>query len=156
MNIQMMEGLMGASAGIRAAGAPMRVYRQACAEGDTEKMRRALGYTGECTERAAKYQEKLDKGMKAEAEVKREKAELEREAAAERRGEERRQAEKGTEPGCPRETDSVQISGTAGAALENRPAGPAETVDGDPVIYTGAGGVAAVALESEPEISLTV
>ena len=45
----------------------MSVYRQASAEGDTEKMKRALGYTGECTEKAVKYQEKLDKGMKAEA-----------------------------------------------------------------------------------------
>ena len=62
----------------------------ASAEGDTEKMKRALGYTGECTEKAVKYQEKLDKGMKAEAKAEKEKAELEREAAIEKRREERK------------------------------------------------------------------
>lgn len=63
MNIQMMEGLLGASSNIKLSGTPMSVYRQASAEGDTEKMKRALGYTGECAEKAVKYQEKLDKGM---------------------------------------------------------------------------------------------
>ena len=67
MNIQMMEGLLGASSNLKLSGTPMSVYRQASAEGDTEKMKQALGYTGECTEKAVKYQEKLDKGMEAEA-----------------------------------------------------------------------------------------
>ena len=83
MNVQMMEGLLGASSNIKLSGTPMSVYRQASAEGDTEKMKRALGYTGECTEKAVKYQEKLDKGMKAEAKAEKEKAELEQEAAIE-------------------------------------------------------------------------
>ena len=69
MNVQMMDGLLGASSNIKLAGTPMSVYRQASAEGDMEKMKRALGYTGECTEKAVKYQEKLDVGMKAEAEA---------------------------------------------------------------------------------------
>ena len=50
MNVQMMDGLLGASSNIRLAGTPMSVYHQASAEGDMEKMKRALGYTGECTE----------------------------------------------------------------------------------------------------------
>ena len=62
MNTQMMEGLVGASTNIRLSGTPMSVYRQASAEGDTEKMKRALGYSGECAEKAVKYQEELDKG----------------------------------------------------------------------------------------------
>ena len=45
MNIQMMEGLVGASASIKLSGAPMSVYRQASAEGNEEKMKRALGYS---------------------------------------------------------------------------------------------------------------
>ena len=89
MNVQMMEGLLGASSNIKLSGTPMSVYRQASAEGDTEKMKRALGYTGECTEKAVKYQEKLDKGMKAEAKAEKEKAKLEQEAAIEKRREER-------------------------------------------------------------------
>ena len=93
MNIQMMEGLMGASSNIRLSGTSMSVYRQASAEGDTEKMQRALGYTGECTEKAVKYQEKMDKGMEAEAEAARERAKLEQEAAIEKRREERKRTE---------------------------------------------------------------
>lgn len=154
MNIQMMEGLMGASASIKAAGTPMSVYRQASAEGDTEKMKRALGYTGECTEKAVKYQEKLDEGMEAEAKAEREKAKLEQEAAIEKRREEHRRAEEGAEPGRPRETDSVQISTAAKAALENGPARTELPADSEPVIYTQTGGAAAPS-ETEPTVSFT-
>ena len=156
MNIQMMEGLLGASSNLKLSGTPMSVYRQASAEGDTEKMKRALGYTGECTEQAVKYQEKLDKGMKAEAEAEKEKAKLEQEAAIEKRREERKRAEEGAEPGRPQETDLVQISEAAKAALKNnRPVEAAEPVDGEPVIYTPAGEIAAVPAESEPAVSFT-
>ena len=155
MNIQMMEGLMGASSNIRLSGTSMSVYRQASAEGDTEKMQRALGYTGECTEKAVKYQEKMDKGMEAEAEAARERAKLEQEAAIEKRREERKRAEEGTELGRPQETDLVQISEAAKAALEVRPVEAAEPVDGDPVVYTETGEIAAVPAETEPTVSFT-
>ena len=98
MNIQMMEGLLGASSNIKLSGTSMSVYRKAIAEGDTEKMKRAMGYTVECTEKAVKYQEKLNKGMKAEAKAEREQAKLEQEAAIEKRREERKRAEEGAEP----------------------------------------------------------
>ena len=107
MNIQMMEGLLGASSNIKLSGTSMSVYRQASAEDDTEKMKRALGYTGECTEKAVKYQEKLDEGMKAEAKAEREQAKLEQEAAIEKRQEERKRTEESAEPGRTRETDLV-------------------------------------------------
>ena len=141
MNIQMMEGLMGASSNIRLSGTSMSVYRQASAEGDTEKMQRALGYTGECTEKAVKYQEKMDKGMEAE------------EAAIEKRREERKRTEE--EQVRPQETDLVQISEAAKAALEVRPVEAAEPVDGDPVVYTETGEIAAVPAETEPTVSFT-
>ena len=112
MNTQMMAGLMGANANIRMADTPMRVYRQASAEGDTEKMQRALGYAGEHMDNAAEYQDTLDKGMKAEAKAEREKAKLAQEAAIEKRREERRKAENGTNSASP-ETDSVRISEAA-------------------------------------------
>lgn len=66
MDIQMMEGLVGASTSLKMSGTPMGVYRQASGEGDTEKMKQALGYTSECTENAVKYQEKIDKVQKSE------------------------------------------------------------------------------------------
>ena len=156
MNIQMMDGLLGASSNIKLSDTPMSVYRQASAEGDTEKMKWALGYTGECTEKAVKYQEKLDKGMKAEAKAEKEKAELEREAAIEKRREERKQAEEGTESGRPQETDLVQLSEAAKAALKNnKPAETAEPIDSEPVTYTPAGEVSAVPAETEPSVSFS-
>ncbi len=156
MNIQMMDGLLGASSNIKLSDTPMSVYRQASAEGDTEKMKRALGYTGECTEKAVKYQEKLDKGMKAEAKAEKEKAELEREAAIEKRREERKQAEEGTESGRPQETDLVQLSEAAKAALKNnKPAETAEPIDSEPVTYTPAREVSAVPAETEPSVSFS-
>ena len=156
MNIQMMEGLLGASSNIKLSGTPMNVYRQASAEGDTEKMKRALGYTGECAEKAVKYQEKLDKGMKAEAKAEREKAKLEQEAAIEKRREERKRAEEGAEPDRSQGTDVVQISEAAKAALKNtKPAEAAEPIDSEPVIYTPAGEVSAAPVESEQTVSFT-
>ena len=156
MNVQMMEGLLGASSNIKLSGTPMSVYRQASAEGDTEKMKQALGYTGECTEKAVKYQEKLDKGMEAEAKAEREKAKLEQEAAVENRREERKRAEEGAEPGRPRETDLVQLSEAAKAALKNsRPVEAAEPIESEPVIYTPAGEIIAAPAETEPTVSFT-
>ena len=64
MNIQMMEGLLGASSNLKLSGTPMSVYRQASAEGDTEKMKQALGYTGECTEKAVQLSEAAKAALK--------------------------------------------------------------------------------------------
>lgn len=152
MNTQMVEGLLGASSNIKLSGTPMSVYRRASAEGDTEKMKRALHYTGKCTEKAVEYREKLDKGMKAEVKAEREKAKLEQEAAIEKRREERRQTEEDTEPGRIRGTDLIQISEAAMAAVKNRPVEAAAPVESDPAIYTETGEIAAPA-ESKPTVS---
>ena len=147
MNVQMMEGLLGASSNVKLSATPMSVYRQASAEGDTEKMKRALGYGGECAEKDVKSQETLDKGMKAEAKARREQAELEREAALEARREERRRAEEG------RPADLVQISEAAKAALSREPVEPVEPADGEPVLYTPSGETAPAPEESESTVS---
>ena len=134
----------------------MSVYRQATDEGDTEKMKRALGYTGECTEKAVKYQEKLDEGMKAEAKAEKEKAKLEQEAAIEKLREEHKRAEESTESGRPEGTDLVQLSEAAKAALKNsQPVEAAEPVSSEPVIYTPTGEVSAVPAETEPSVSFS-
>ena len=102
MNIQMMEGFLGENSNIKLLGTPMRVYRQARAKGDTEKMKRA---------------------------------------------------EEGTEPGRPQETDLMQISEAATAALKNnKPAEAAEPIDSEPVIYTPAGEVSPAPVELEPTV----
>ena len=155
MNIQMMEGLVGANTSIKMSGTPMSVYRQASAEGDTEKMKQALGYTSECTENAVKYQKKIDKGMKAEAKDEREKAKFEQEAAIEKRREERKRAEEGAEPDRPQESDLVQISEAAKAALKSRPVETTEPIDNEPVTYTPAGKISTVPAEAESTVSFT-
>lgn len=144
MNIQMMEGLVGANTSLKMSGTPMSVYRQAGAEGDTEKMKRALGYTGECTEKAVQYQEKLDEGMTAEAKAKREKAKLEWEAAIEERREERRRTE--AETGSGQKRDAVAISEAAKAALAGKTVEAAPPIEDGPAIYTKTG---ETALETE-------
>ncbi len=112
--------------------------------------------TSECTEKASKYQEKLDKGMKAEAKDEREKAKLEQEAAIEKRGEEHKRTEESTEPNRPQEADQVQISQAAKAALKNsQPLEVAEPVSSEPVIYTPAGEVSSVPAETEPSVSFS-
>lgn len=156
MNVQMMDGLLGASSNIKLAGTPMSVYRQASAEGDTEKMKRALGYTGECTEKAAKYQEKLDEGMKAEAKAEKEKAKLEQEAAIEKRQEEQKRTEESGAADRLQGTDLVQISEAAKAALKDtKPAESAEPINVEPVIYTPTGEVSSVPAETEPSASFS-
>lgn len=155
MNMQMMEGLLGASSNIKLSSTPMSVYRRASAEGDTEKMKRALSYTGECTEKAAMYQEKLDKGMKAEAKAEREKAKLEQKAAIEKNREEGQRTEEGTKPERSRENDLVQISEAAKEALKSDPVNAAELPDSEPVTYTPAGEITAIPAEAEPIVSFT-
>lgn len=150
MNAQMMEGLAGASSNIKLSGTPMRVYRQASVEGDREKMKRALGYAGECTEKAAEYQEKLDEGMTEEAKAQREKTRLEQEAAAEKGGASCRPAEKVETPERP--AVLVQISGEGKAALESR---TENLADGEPVTYTQSGQAAAALVEPEPVVSIS-
>ena len=75
------------------------------------------------------------------------------EAAVEKRREERKRTEE--EQVRPQETDLVQISEAAKAALEVRPVEAAEPVDGDPVVYTETGEIAAVPAETEPTVSFT-
>lgn len=152
MNIQMMEGLMGASASARLSDTSMRVYRQASAEGDTETMKRALGYSGECTGQAAQYQEKLEKGIKAEVQAEREQAKLAQSSAAETRRETGRETEAGQQPARPRETDLVEISEAAQAALERASAGKRPQTDSVPAVYTPSGQTAPL-LEPEPTVS---
>ena len=96
----------------------------------------------------------LERLKKAKAE--KEKAELEREAAIEKRREERKRAEEGAEPGRPQGTDLVQISEAAKAALKNnKPAEAAEPIESEPVTYTPAGEIAAAPVEAEPTVSFT-
>lgn len=149
MDVRMIEGMLGAGRSVRLANTPMSVYRRACAEGDPERMQRALGYAGGCTEEAERSREKLEEGLEAEARAERKKARLEREAALEARREARRRAE---EPDRPPARDLVCISPEAKAVCrEERP----ETGREDPpAVYTASGELAGGA-EARVTVSFT-
>lgn len=155
MNLQTMEGLLGANANIKIADTPMSVYRQASAEGDEEKAKRALSYTSEHTEKAAQYQEKLEKGIRTEAKAEREKAKLERQASLEQRREERKATENKTNDNTSQKTDTVQLSEAAKAILASQSVKTETPVDGDLVTYT-ATGEAVAPVESEATVSVSV
>ena len=66
MNAVTMEGLMGASTSVSLMNTPMRVFQEASGRGDTETMKRAMGYaeTHEKAVREAKEaQEKPKEGI---------------------------------------------------------------------------------------------
>lgn len=94
MHTNTMEGLVGASTNRNLVNIPMRVYKEARRRGDTETMKRAMGYADDFSGKAEEYRKKADKGMEEDAKEAREKAESERENAIQRRREERREQEK--------------------------------------------------------------
>ena len=133
MNTKTMEGLVGARTNMEMVNTPFRVYKQAGLKGDTETMERAMGYMNEFSEKAESYQAKADEGMKEDAKEAREKAELERKQAIEKRREEREDSEKRLEESRAKnkesKMDSVEIS-EDGKALQKE-AVTEETVDAE-------------------------
>ncbi len=154
MNAKMMEGLVGASMNAKLSDTPMKVYEQASREGDTAKMERALGFAGECTEKAEQYQEKVDQGREEEKKAEREQAKVEQEEALEEIRNERKEAEKSVRAGRGESADTVEISEAGKAALQERPAETAAPVEGDPVTYTESGEIAAPP-QPEPTVSFS-
>ncbi len=114
MNIKTMEGLAGADTSIRMISTPMSVAKEAENKGDTEKMKRALGYAAEVKEQAEGYSEKTSDGMKLDAREAKKEEKLRQEELIEARKEERKEMEKRIESGEGREEgpdfDSAEIS----------------------------------------------
>lgn len=127
-----MEGLIGASVNMELSRIPMRVYKEAERRGDTETMKRAMGYVTdfqgkaqECSDRA---QEELPKELKEE----RREQEIRRRQALERKEEAKEYVEKVQEnnkPDIP-ETDRVEISEEGNAVLKNN----LQTEEPDPTL----------------------
>lgn len=116
MNTKTMEGLAGASANMKLAGTPMRIFREAKRRGDTATMERAMGYAGQFFNKAEEYKNKAGEGTREEAEEIREKAEAETKEIIEKRKEEREKLEKRIE--AAKETDTVEISDEGRVLLE--------------------------------------
>ncbi|MCI9360958.1 MAG: hypothetical protein HFG65_08360 [Hungatella sp.] len=149
MNAVTMEGLMGASTSVSLMNTPMRVFQEASGRGDTETMKRAMGYAGECADKAEEYKEKADEGMKIDAAETHEKAVREAKEAQEKPKEgidESRNEDADTD------TDTVEIS-EEGKALLKDSAG-LEHTGSQPVTYTKTGET--VMMEQGGEFSVSV
>ena len=110
MNVKTMEGLTGASASIQMVATPMSVAKEAESKGDTEKMKRALGYAAGLTDQAEAYSEKTSEGMKADAKEAKRQEKLLQEELIQARKEEREEQEKQIEAGQGQWEDAVYDS----------------------------------------------
>lgn len=134
MQADSMKALMGATTNLNLVSTPMKVFKEAEARGDTEVMKRAMGYVTEFGNNAEKDAGKLAEETIKETREARKQQEIEREQAIakarQKNKAEREQALNGTEKPTvePTETtdaadadkktnDSVEISDGAKAAL---------------------------------------
>ena len=60
-------GLIGANAYLQETRVPMKVFKEARAEGDTAKMERAMGYVEKLGSSAMEYKKQADKGLEEDA-----------------------------------------------------------------------------------------
>ena len=152
MHTKTMEGLAGASMNMKLLNTPFRVYKDAERRGDIAVMERAMGYVGDFAEKAEDYQKKAEKGMKEDAKEAKEKAKMEQENAIRKRKEEREEQEKRIAESRNEDTDTVSISESGKAALDEKTDSvqtgadngvsieeTADTVKTEPVIYTKTG-----------------
>lgn len=78
-----MNAFMGASSNLKLVNTPMKVFKEARARGDTETMKRAMGYVTEFGNNAEKYADKLGEETVKEIREARKQQEIEREQAIE-------------------------------------------------------------------------
>lgn len=172
MHTKTMEGLIGARTNMNLMNTPMRVFKEARRKGDTETMKRAMGYVDDFSDKAEEYKAEADKGMEEDAKEAREKAELQREEAVRKRREEREKLEAKMEESRNADTNTktkeiegqiLEISEEGKVLLKDNQgtdAAGAETgaVKSDavkePVTYTKAGD--AVPMEQETSFSVSV
>ena len=121
MNTKTTEGLVGARTNRNLLNTPMRVFKEARRKGDTETMKRAMGYADEFSGKAEDYKSEADKGMEEDARETREKAKLQREEAIQKRREEREKLEERIEGNrnADTNTDTVEISEEGKALLKD-------------------------------------
>lgn len=161
MHTKTMEGLIGARTNMNLMNTPMCVYKEARRKGDSETMERAMGYVGECSDRAEEYKAEADEGMKKDAEEARKIAKEQREEAIQKRRDEREKLEKKIEENRNGDanTDAVEIS-EEGKVLLKDSTGLDDTVSAEtktdtvsePVTYTKTGET----VSAEQSISISV
>lgn len=165
MHTKTMEGLIGARTNMSLMNTPMRVYKEARRKGDSETMERAMGYVGECSDRAEEYKAEADEGMKKDAEEARKIAKEQREEAIQKRRDEREKLEKKIEENRNGDanTDAVEIS-EEGKVLLKDSTGLDDTVSAEtktdtvsePVTYTKTGETVSAEQSISTSISVSV
>lgn len=142
-------GLIGANAYLQETRVPMKVFKEARAEGDTAKMERAMGYVEKLGSSAIEYKKQADKGLKEEAKQARDDIKEKQEELAQRIKERRTETEERIEEA--REHEGVESaaaeSGDSTAAVETT----AETdfAGAANLTYTGTGEVKEQSAEAE-------
>lgn len=109
MHTKTMEGLIGARTNMELMNTPFRVFKEARRKGDTEMMKRAMGYMNECEEDAYEYKEVADEGMKKDVEETRRIAEEQREEMIKNRREEREEQQKKLEEARQEKQDNKPV-----------------------------------------------
>lgn len=116
-----MEGLIGASINMKLTRTPMRVFKEAERIGDTEKMKRAMGYVTDFQEKAQECSDRAQEELAKELKEERREQEIKRKQALERKEETKEYVEKIQERNKSDvlETDRVEISEEGKAVLKN-------------------------------------
>lgn len=145
-----MEGLIGASLNMKLTRTPMRVFKAAELKGDTETMKRAMGYVTEFREKAHECSDRAQEQLGKELEEERKEQEARRKKAQENGEKAKDYVEKVQEKNKPDTTkkDGMEISEEGKVMLKKDSETEEESVSAlektDVKIYTDEGKVVSV------------
>lgn len=149
-----MEGLIGASMNMELSRTPMRVFKEAERRGDTETMKRAMGYVTDYQEKAKECSDRAQEELPKELKEERKEQAIRREQALERKEASKEYVEKIQEnhnPDNP-EKDSVTISEEGKVSLKNNSQTEETAVEPTDVkMYTSEGSAVSIDPDVEPD-----
>lgn len=114
-----MQGLIGANVNMKLTRTPMRVFKEAELRGDTETMKRAMGYVEDFQEKAHECSDKAQNEIGKELKEERREQDIRREQAIERKEDAEEYTEKIRKNNKLDQTDSVEISEEGKIVLKN-------------------------------------
>lgn len=114
-----MQGLIGASVNMKMTRTPMRVFKEAERRGDTETMKRAMGYVEDFQEKAHECSDKAQNEIGKELKEERREQDIRREQAIERKEDAEEYTEKIRKNNKLDQTDCVEISEEGKIVLKN-------------------------------------
>lgn len=154
-----MEGLIGASMNMELSRTPMRVFKEAERRGDTETMKRAMGYVTDYQEKAQECSDRAQEELPKELKEERKEQAIRRQQALERKEESEEYVEKIQENHNPdkpdnSEKDSVTISEEGKVSLKNNSQTEEASAAVQPTavkMYTSEGTAVSVDPDVEPD-----